>query len=67
MATIPDTQPVSVRLDRQVIENLKRVARYESFERDQDVSYADLIREAILQTFPLPKDADADTHQDNGA
>lgn len=67
MATITNTQPVSVRLDRQVIENLKRVARYESFERDQDVSYADLIREAILQTFPMPSDADADTHQRDGA
>ncbi|CEK19326.1 hypothetical protein CWRG_02467 [Chthonomonas calidirosea] len=62
-----DTQPVSIRLDKQVIENLKRVARYESFKRDQDVTYADLIRETIVHTYPMPKDEDADTDQDRSA
>jgi hypothetical protein len=48
------TQPVSVRLDKSTIEHLKRVARYESLERDKDLSYADLIREAIERTYPKP-------------
>lgn len=67
MPTATESQPVSVRLDKAIIEHLKRVARYESFERDQDVTYADLIREAIVNSYPMPKDEDADTDQDNGA
>lgn len=47
-----DTQPVSIRLDKQVIENLKRVARYESFKRDQDVTYA--TSSVRLSSTPIP-------------
>ncbi len=57
------TQPVSLRLDIDIIQHLRRVARYESFERDIDVTYSDLIREAILQTYPMPKDVNADTNK----
>lgn len=67
MPTPTETQPVSLRLERRVIENLKRAARYESFERNQDVSYADLIREAIVNTYPMPSDEDADTNEVNSA
>ena len=67
MPTATESQPVSIRLDKTLIDHLKRVARYESFERDQDVTYADLIREAIVNSYPMPKDEDADTDQDNSA
>ena len=67
MPTKNDTQPLSLRLESDIIEHLRRVARYESFERDADVTYSDLIREAILQTYPMPKDADADTDKDDRA
>ena len=56
MPTATESQPVSIRLDKTLIDHLKRVARYESFERDQDVTYADLIREAIVNSYPMPKD-----------
>ncbi len=51
MAT--DTMPINVRLSKPMIEHLKRVARYEAFERDEDITYADLIREAVERTFPM--------------
>jgi hypothetical protein len=58
-----DTTPLSLRLEPQLIAHLRRVARYESFERDRDVTYSDLIREAILQTYPMPKEDKADTNK----
>ncbi len=58
-----DTTPLSLRLEPELIAHLRRVARYESFERDMDVTYSDLIREAILQTYPMPKDTNADTNK----
>ncbi len=58
-----DTTPLSLRLEPEIIAHLRRVARYESFERDMDVTYSDLIREAILQTYPMPKDTNADTNK----
>lgn len=51
--------PVSIRLEEEVITHLKRVARYESFEQDEDISYVDLIRQAILNTYPMPNNANA--------
>ena len=54
------TQPVSIRLNMEVIQHLKRVARYESIERDEDVSYSDLIRDSILRTYPIPNTPDED-------
>lgn len=49
------TMPINVRLPKETIDHLKRVARYESCERDEDLSYADLIREAVERTYPMPK------------
>jgi hypothetical protein len=67
MATKTQTQPLSLRLEPGLISHLRRVARYQSFERDEDVTYSDLIREAILQAYPLPKDEDADTNKGDSA
>jgi hypothetical protein len=63
MPTKTETQPLSLRLEPELIQHLRRIARYESYERDEDVSYSDLIREAILQTYPMPKETDAHPDQ----
>ncbi len=40
------------------------MARSESYKRDQDVTYADLIREAVVQVYPLPKDGPANENHE---
>lgn len=50
-------KPLSIRFEPTVIQHLKRVARFEAVERDADVTVADLIRESVLQVYPMPKDA----------
>ena len=67
MPTKTETQPLSLRLEPDLILHLRRIARYQSFERDEDVTYSDLIREAILQTYPVPKEDNADTDEGNSA
>ena len=67
MPTHAETQPLSLRLEPEIISHLRRVARYESYERDQDVTYSDLIREAILQTYPMPKETDAHADEKDSA
>jgi hypothetical protein len=66
---MPETldKPISIRFEGAVVEHLKRVARYEAFERDQDITVADLIRESVLQVYPMPKDTDEDANQDHSA
>lgn len=46
-----------IRFEPTVIQHLKRVARFEAVERDADVTVADLIREPVLQVYPMPKEA----------
>lgn len=49
------TEPVSLRLEKKLIDQLKKRARKESYSRDIDVNYVDLIREAaygILERKP---------------
>jgi len=79
MVATTETKPISIRLEAELLAHLRQVARYESYERNTDVTYADLIREAVLQVYPLPvqddddnddddeDDTDADTDKDNGA
>lgn len=47
-----DSQPVSIRFKKNRIEQLKRTARRISAERDKDISYVDLIREAVDTLYP---------------
>ncbi len=70
MVTTTETKPISIRLEAELLAHLRQVARYESYERNTDVTYADLIREAVLQVYPLPKQdkgTDADTDKDDSA
>jgi hypothetical protein len=62
--TAIESQPLSIRRDKTLLDHLKRVARYESFQRDQDGTYADLLREAIVNSYPMPKDEDADSDKE---
>ena len=58
------SQSVSVRFEPDVLKHLKTVARRESAVRDEDVTWSDLIRESVLQVYPMPRD-DEDTDQNN--
>jgi|GEM_PF-6839332 len=58
------TTPISIRLENDVLDHLRRMARYESYERDEDVTYSDLIREAVVQVYPLPKADRADENDE---
>ena len=63
---MPETldKPLSIRFEPSVLSHLKRVARYEAVERDQDVTVADLIRESVLQVYPMPQEGGEQTHED---
>ncbi len=71
MVATTETKPISIRIEAELLAHLRQVARYESYERNADVSYADLIREALLQVYPLPDfeagKPDADTNEDDSA
>ena len=54
-AKAPNTIPISLRIEQDVLDNLKQIARFESFDRNADITYVDLIREAVLNAYPLPK------------
>ena len=60
-----DTAVISVRLETDFIKHLKRMAHFLSLERDQDLNYSDLIREAIFNSFPLPTDKTNATEQED--
>ncbi len=56
LPTITDSQPVSIRLDNDLIEYLKLVARCKSVAQGYKIAYTDLIREAILAAYPVKED-----------
>lgn len=46
------TVPLHLRIDGDLLEHLKKEARRLAVERDEDVSFADLIREALHRMYP---------------
>ena len=54
---------VSIKLDDKTVKHLKKMSHYLSIERDEDLTFSDLIREAIRNTFPMPKD-DSEKQED---
>lgn len=48
------TVPVSFRLPEDQLRYLKQMSHYVSIERNEDLSYVDLIRESIDQLYPMP-------------
>ena len=62
------TRPISIKMPDDVLAHLRQVARWESFERNKDVTYSDLIREAVLMTYPMPvSENDVNSNEDNGS
>ena len=59
-----ESTAISVRLEDKYVKNIKRMAHFLSLERDQDLTHSDLIREAILNTYPLP-DENNEQNQEN--
>ena len=51
---------ISIKLGDQETKHLKKMSHYLSIERDEDLTFSDLIREAIRNTFPMPKETDAE-------
>lgn len=46
---------VSIKLEDNQVDYLKRMTHYLSLDRNEDLTFSDLIREAINNTFPMPK------------
>jgi len=42
---------ISLRIEEEVVGKLKEIARERSFRENQDVSFSELIREAIYQVY----------------
>ena len=47
---------ISLKMPNEQIKYLKKMTHYLSIERDEDLSFSDLVREAVTQVFPMPKD-----------
>ena len=56
MPTLTDSQPVSIRLENDVVEHLQMVAYCKSVAQGCKVAYTDLIRDAIEAAYPLDKE-----------
>lgn len=50
--TIENSTVIHLRIDTALLEKLKTVARRVSAELDQNISYNDIIRSAIIKTYP---------------
>lgn len=59
-----ETTVISVRMEPKYAKHVKRMAHFLSLERDQDLTHSDLIREAILNTYPLPEETDEHKQKD---
>jgi hypothetical protein len=47
------TSGVTIRLTNQTVAMLKSLARHESAQKDEQITFTDLIRRAIKQTYPI--------------
>jgi predicted DNA binding CopG/RHH family protein len=54
MITNSKNTTVSIRMPNDQLSYLKKMSHYMSIERDSDLNYQDLIREAIEAQFPMP-------------
>lgn len=65
MAKKTQTETVSIRFSSDQIKYLKRLSHTLSLERDENIQYSDLIREAVELQFPVPPMDNED--KDNGS
>lgn len=47
---------LSIKLEDNRAKYLKKMSHYLSIERDEDLTLSDLVREALENSFPMPKD-----------
>jgi len=50
------TIPMQLKIDEKIFDHIKRMARYQAVEQDEDIGWQDLVRDAIYNSFPLPKE-----------
>ena len=48
--------PMQLKVDEILFDQIKRIARYQAAEKDQDISWQDLVREALFNAFPIPRE-----------
>jgi len=48
--------PMQLKVNEMLFDQIKRMARYQAAEKDQDISWQDLVREALANAFPVPKE-----------
>ena len=49
------TTTISIRIEKDYLAYLKKLSHTLSLERDEDLNYSDLIREALEKNFPFSK------------
>ena len=47
---------MQLKIDEKIFDHIKRMARYQAVEQDEDIGWQDLVRDAIYNSFPLPKE-----------
>lgn len=49
---------ISIKIPEDRLKYLKKMSHYLSIERDTDLTFSDLVRQALDQSFPMPKQND---------
>lgn len=60
--TIENSTVIHLRIDTELLKKLKTVARRVSAELDQNISYNDIIRSAIIKTYPSLVESELDVN-----
>lgn len=55
---------LSIKLEDDRAKYLRKMSHYLSIERDQDLTLSDLVREALENAFPMPKNQDEQSKDD---
>lgn len=50
-----NTVPITIRIKKEVLEEVKRIARERSFKKNDDFSYGDIIRECLDKVIESEK------------
>ncbi len=50
-----DTVPITIRIRKEVLEKIKKIAREKSFNEDKDYSYSDIVRECLDKVIKYEK------------
>lgn len=57
------TTVIHLRIDAELLDKLKTVARRVSAELDQNITYNDIIRSAIIKTYPSLVESEIDVNR----